>query len=133
MKVLIVEDDQLQRMLLSDMLQRFAKVEVVEAVDGETAWQELERGLHPVLCCCDMRMPGMSGMELLRRVRTSETLADMPFIFVSMATETETIREAIAAGATDYIDKPFNLAKSRPVLEKVFAGVRQQQASLRVA
>ena len=126
MKILVVDDDAIQRMLLVDMLQRFEKVEIVEAADGDAALKELESGLCPVLCCCDMRMPGMSGVELLRRVKSSPVLADMPFIFFTAATDRSTIEEAIAAGATDYILKPFDLKAARSSLKKVFRNIRDR-------
>jgi two-component system chemotaxis response regulator CheY len=126
MKVLIIEDDEIQRMLLSDLLRRFEKVEIVEAVDGAAAWQELENGLCPVLCCCDMNMPGMSGIEVLHQFRTRAALADVPFVFITAATDRETIEEAIASGATNYILKPLNLIKARSSLEKVFRGIRDR-------
>lgn len=126
MKVLIVDDDAIQRMLMADLLSRFEKIEVVEAADGNSAWEELQNGLCPVLCCCDMRMPGMTGMELLQRFKSRPALADVPFVFITASTDRNTIQEAIAAGATNYILKPFNIAKARSSLEKVFRGIRDR-------
>jgi two-component system chemotaxis response regulator CheY len=111
-------------MLLVDMLQRFERVEIIEAADAESAWKEIEGGLCPVLACCDIRMPGMSGIELLQRFKSRPVLADVPFIFFSAATDRGTITEAIAAGATDYILKPFDLRAARSSLEKAFRGIR---------
>ena len=126
MKVLIVDDDAIQRMLLADLLQRFEQVEIVEAVDGDTAWAELEAGLCPVLCCCDVRMPGISGIELLRRTKGRPALAGVPFIFITAATDRETIEQAIASGASNYILKPFDITKARYSLEKAFRGIRER-------
>ena len=126
MKVLLVDDDPIQRMLLVDLLHRFEKVEIVQAADGDEAWKELESGLCPVLCCCDMRMPGMSGIELLRRFKSRPALAEVPFVFFSAATDRNTIEDAIAAGATGYILKPFDLRGARSKLEKVFHGIRER-------
>ena len=120
MKVLVVDDDAMQRMLLADLIKGLAKVDIVEAADGDAAWQELRNGLYPVLCCCDIRMPRMSGIELLEHVKSRSTLADMPFIFVTAATDRTTIQQAIMSGATMYLLKPFDLPKVRPRLEKLF-------------
>lgn len=126
MKVLVVDDDAIQRMLLADMLQGFEKVDIVESGDGDAAWKEMENGLCPVLCCCDMRMPGISGIELLERFKSRPALADVPFIFFTAATDRRTIEDAIAAGATNYILKPFDLRGARSCLEKVFRGIRDR-------
>lgn len=126
MKVLIVDDEAIQRMVLADLLSRFERVEIVEAADGDAAWTELQNGLCPVLCLCDMSMPGMTGIELLRHFKSSTILAGVPFIFITAATKRETVQEAIASGATNYILKPFNLPRERAALEKVFRGVRER-------
>lgn len=126
MKVLLVEDDVIQRMMLADLLRRFEKVDIVEAADGDAAWQELQNGLCPVLCCCDMRMPGMSGIDLIHRFKSRAVLADVPFIFVTAATDRETVEEAINSGATNYILKPINLAKARSNLERIFRSIRER-------
>lgn len=126
MKVLVVDDDAIQRMLLVDLLQRFEKVDIVEADSGDAAWELLQSGLCPVLCCCDMRMPGMSGMELLQQFKSRAVLAEVPFVFITASTDRSTIEDAIASGAANYIIKPFNLTKARPSLEKIFRGIRER-------
>ncbi len=126
MKVLVVDDDAMQRMLLVDLLQRFERVEIIEAADGNAAWEAIEKGLFPVLCCCDMRMPGMSGMELLQRFKARHALATVPFVFITASTDRQTIEQAIASGVTSYMLKPFNLNKARSSLEKIFRGIRDR-------
>ncbi len=126
MKVLVVDDDTIQRMLLVDLLQRFAKVDIVEADSGDAAWELLQAGLCPVLCCCDMRMPGMSGMELLQHFKSRAVLAEVPFVFITASADRNTIEDAIAAGAANYILKPFNLTKARSRLEKIFRNIRER-------
>jgi len=124
MKVLIVDDDAMQRMMLVDLVKSVENVEIVEAADGAEAWAALQRGLSPVLCCCDMRMPVMSGVELLRRFKANPASANVPFVFITAVTERQTIQEAIAAGATNYILKPINMTKARSSLEAAFHGIR---------
>lgn len=126
MKVLIVDDDAMQRMMLVDLVKSVENVEIVEAADGSEAWEALQTGLSPVLCLCDMRMPVMSGVELLRRFKTNPASASMPFVFITAVTERHSIQEAIAAGATNYILKPINMTKARSSLEAVFHGIRSR-------
>ena len=102
MKVLVVDDDVVQRMVLVDLLRRYENVEIVEAADGALAWQEVQDGLCPVLCCCDMLMPKMSGIELLQHFKSVPRLAVVPFVFITASTDSDTVKKAIACGATDY-------------------------------
>ena len=126
MKVLVVDDDTIQRMLLVDLLQRFEKVDIVEADSGDAAWKLLQEGLCPVLCCCDMRMPGLSGMQLLQHFKSRAVLAEVPFVFITASTDRNTIGDAIALGAANYILKPFDLTKARSSLEKIFRSIRER-------
>jgi two-component system, chemotaxis family, chemotaxis protein CheY len=122
-KVLIVEDDGMQRMVLSDLVKGFPRVEIIEAADGASAWQGLQDGLSPVLCCCDMNMPGMSGIELLKLFRSCAAFTDVPFVFITAAADRDTIKKAIEAGATNYILKPINVTQARSRLSVLFKGI----------
>ena len=126
MKVLVVEDDGMQRMVLVDLIKGFPKVEIIEAVDGASAWQGLQDGLSPVLCCCDMHMPGMSGIELLKLFRACDAFADVPFVFITAAADRDTIKSAIEAGATNYILKPINITQARSRLSVLFKGIGER-------
>ncbi len=107
MKVLVVDDDVVSRMVLMHLIDGCGKFDIVEAEDGADAWQQLEGGLRPGIVFCDLRMPRLSGQELLQRVRAHEQLAQIPFVLVSSATDKDTVQQATQAGATGYIVKPF--------------------------
>ncbi|TFW35982.1 response regulator [Massilia horti] len=107
MKVLVVDDDVVARMVLMHLVDSSGSFEIFEAEDGEDAWRQLEDGLRPAITFCDLRMPRLSGMELLERVRADARLAGMPFVLVSAARERETMEEATSMGADGYIVKPF--------------------------
>lgn len=113
MKVLVVDDDVVSRMVLMHLIDGCGKFEIVEAEDGAEAWQELEDGLRPGIIFCDLRMPRLSGIELLQRVRGHGELAEVPFVLVSSATDKETVQQATLAGATGYIVKPFQSEQVR--------------------
>ena len=113
MKVLVVDDDVVSRMVLMHLIDGCGKFEIVEAEDGADAWQQLEDGLRPGIVFCDLRMPRLSGIELLQRVRGQESLAEVPFVLVSSATDKETVQQATLAGATGYIVKPFQSEQVR--------------------
>lgn len=113
MKVLVVDDDVVSRMVLMHLIDGCGKFEIVEAEDGADAWQQLEEGLRPGIVFCDLRMPRLSGIELLQRVREHDELAEVPFVLVSSATDKETVQQATLAGATGYIVKPFQSEQVR--------------------
>jgi two-component system, chemotaxis family, chemotaxis protein CheY len=113
MKVLVVDDDVVSRMVLMHLIDGCGKFEIVEAEDGADAWQQLEDGLRPGIVFCDLRMPRLSGIELLQHVRGHGELAQVPFVLVSSATDKDTVQQATLAGATGYIVKPFQSEQVR--------------------
>jgi two-component system chemotaxis response regulator CheY len=123
MKVLVVDDDMVSRMALVDLVTNLGKFEIVEAEDGEQAWEFLQAGLRPLLCCCDIRMPRLSGIDFLQRVKADPSLHQLPVVLVSSASDMETVQQAIKAGATDYIIKPFTAANASLHLKKIISKI----------
>jgi two-component system chemotaxis response regulator CheY len=113
MKVLVVDDDVVSRMVLMHLIDSCGSFDIVEAEDGADAWQQLENGLRPAICFCDLRMPRLSGMELLQRVKTHAEVNSMPFVLVTSANDKDTVLEATKAGAAGYIVKPFQAEQVR--------------------
>ncbi|QJD92060.1 response regulator [Duganella dendranthematis] len=113
MKVLVVDDDVVSRMVLMHLIDSCGSFDIVEAEDGADAWQQLEDGLRPAICFCDLRMPRLSGIELLQRVKGHAELNSMPFVLVTSANDKETVLEATRAGAAGYIVKPFQAEQVR--------------------
>jgi len=113
MKVLVVDDDVVSRMVLMHLIDGCGKFDIVEAEDGADAWRQLEEGLRPAICFCDLRMPRMSGMELLQQVKGHADLGEMPFVLVTSATDKDTVAEAATLGVAGYIVKPFQAEQVR--------------------
>ncbi|MBK6639031.1 MAG: response regulator [Rhodocyclaceae bacterium] len=111
MKVLVTDDDLISRMALIDLLGNLPDLFIVEADSGERAWELLSAGLEPDLCCCDVRMPGMSGIDLVRKMRDEPRFAKIPVLMVTSASDRETVAEAIKLGAAGFIVKPFQADK----------------------
>jgi two-component system chemotaxis response regulator CheY len=107
MKVLIVDDDVVSRMVLMHLVDSCGAYEVFEAEDGEDAWNQLQQGLRPAICFCDLRMPRLSGMELLARVKADPAHGAMRFVLASSAGDHATMAQASSLGASGYIVKPF--------------------------
>lgn len=116
MKVLVVDDDVVSRMMLMHLVDSCGSFELTEAEDGEEAWHLLRDGLRPAMVFCDLRMPRLSGMELLQKVRADAALAALPFVLVTSASDRETVEQATQAGATGYVVKPFDAASVREQL-----------------
>jgi CheY-like chemotaxis protein len=107
--VLIADDDADHRELLAITLRRFGH-EVAEAVDAVSALRRISAGgLDAVLL--DVRMPGGSGIELCRLLRGDPATATLPIMVISADVNDQRIRAARAAGADDYLAKPFDRAE----------------------
>ncbi len=118
-RVMVVDDDVVSRMMLMHLVDSCGHYEIAEAEDGEDAWRQLSDGLQPAIVFCDLRMPNLSGMCLLARVRADAALAAMPFVLVSAASDAETMAEAGRLGANGYIVKPFALEQVRVQLGRL--------------
>lgn len=105
--MLVVDDDVVSRMVLMHLIDTAGSFDITEAEDGQEAWDQLASGLRPAMVFCDLRMPRLSGMDLLRRLRAEPELADVPFVLVSSANDGATVEQATDYGATGYLVKPF--------------------------
>lgn len=105
LKVLVVDDSKVMRGIIRKMLGN-GGAEVLEAADGRQALEKLAAG--PVDCIIsDWNMPGMKGIDLLRSVRGSCSLAAIPFVMVTAEALPTNIAEADAAKVSSYLTKPF--------------------------
>lgn len=120
MKALVVDDDVISRMALVDLLGAYGVFDLIEAEDGEEAWDLLQDGLRPIVCFCDVRMPRMTGIGLLQKMKGRPDLANVPFVLVSSASDRDTVLQAVRLGAVGYILKPLHAAEARVHLEKIF-------------
>ncbi|HEX8696610.1 MAG TPA: sigma-54 dependent transcriptional regulator [Longimicrobium sp.] len=130
--LLVVEDDQMQARLLRANVERPGRLEVELAASGEEALARLARpGVDVVLT--DLYMPGMDGIELLRRIRESDPA--LPVILASGHATLDRAVEGIRAGATDFLQKPLNVGALQALVERAVAErpVREEIATRRAA
>ncbi|WP_287031235.1 response regulator [Pseudomonas sp. UBA6310] len=106
--VLVVDDASFIRDLVKKGLRdHFPGIQLEEAVNGRKAQQLLGR-VTVDLILCDWEMPEMSGLELLTWCREQDTLKTTPFIMVTSRGDKDNVVQAIQAGVSDYIGKPFS-------------------------
>ncbi len=105
MRVLVVEDDWITAQVLSNALETFGYT-VTVAEDAEEAYEFLRSGEFR-LVVTDWEMPGMSGIELCRRIRSRHSAAYVYVILLTCHTGVENIVQGLDAGADDYLTKPF--------------------------
>lgn len=120
--VLVVDDAPFIRDLVKKCLRNyFPGIVIEDAVNGRKAQVLLERERFD-LVLCDWEMPEMSGLELLTWCRQQEALKAMPFIMVTSRGDKENVVQAIQAGVSDFVGKPFTneqlLTKVKKALTK---------------
>jgi two-component system chemotaxis response regulator CheY len=106
MHVLIIDDSRVMRSILRRVVEPLA-FEVTEAGDGREALDIMEGGLHPDLCLIDWNMPVMDGYEFVTQVRSRPDWRDVTLMMVTTESEHGQIVRALAAGAHEYLLKPF--------------------------
>ena len=104
-RILIADDDELNGAFLSKLLGEIG-FDTRQVTDGKEAIEEF-RAWRPHMILLDMRMPEMDGCEAARRIRASEGGKDVKIVSVSASAFEENRREAFAAGADDFLTKPF--------------------------
>jgi two-component system chemotaxis response regulator CheY len=105
MKILVVDDDPTCRTIVAIRLKGLGGIEVTLAEDGDQAWALLKRN-HYDGAIVDWQMPGKSGLEIVRGIRKAGLA--IPLLMVTAESEKERVIEAIQAGITDYLIKPFD-------------------------
>ena len=120
-RVMIVDDDQIMRMLLKKFIEN-AGYAAVEAVDGEDALTKIAEGPAPDLLVTDINMPRMNGYDLVKGVRGTLGLLDLPVIMLTTENSDRSQELAFKLGADDYVIKPF---KGPLVMARITAALRR--------
>jgi two-component system, chemotaxis family, chemotaxis protein CheY len=106
--VLVADDMASLRKIIIKTLKGMGFEFVLEAADGEQAYQAVLTSTNPVgLIISDWNMPVCNGLDFLKKVKADPRFARIPFMMVTAETEKEQVAEAIKAGVNGYIIKPF--------------------------
>jgi len=119
MKILIVDDFSTMRRIIKNLLRDLGFTNTAEADDGLTAFPMLQQGNFDFLVT-DWNMPGMEGIELLKKVRADEELKSLPVLLVTAEAKKEQIVQAAQAGVNGYIVKPFTSGTLKEKINKIF-------------
>jgi DNA-binding response OmpR family regulator len=127
-RVAVVDDDPENLRALSALLQAEG-FEVAAYAGGETAWAALNHSCDavPEAIITDLRMPGLDGLALLRRLR--ERFPTLPVILVSAFPDEAVWREGLEAGALDVFPKPFQTASMIALLRAAIERARPSEAA----
>ncbi len=119
MKILVVDDFATMRKVVRNMLRQLGCDNISEAENGEEGFR-MARAEEFGLIVSDWNMPVMSGLEFLKAVRAEEKTKSTPFLMVTAEALKENIIQAIQAGASNYIVKPFTPQVFEDKLKAIF-------------
>lgn len=120
-KVMVVDDSSVMRQIIKNNLKQlgFEIANLLDAGDGEEALKKMNEG-EVDLVISDWNMPRMTGIDLLKTVRSDDALKELPFLMVTSEADKEKIMEAVQAGVNQYIVKPFNANQLEEKIREIF-------------
>ncbi|OQX30867.1 MAG: response regulator [Candidatus Sedimenticola endophacoides] len=119
MKILIVDDFSTMRRIVKNLLKDLGYTNTHEADDGTTALPMLQSGDYEFVIT-DWNMPGMTGISLLKAIRSDPQLTQLPVLMVTAESKRDQIIEAAQAGVNGYVVKPFTAATLQEKIVKIF-------------
>ena len=119
MKVLIVDDMSTMRRIIKNIFKQLGFTNMDEAENGQQALEKL-RAQPFGFVVSDCNMPVMSGIDLLRSIRADTALKDLPVLMVTAEAQKEQLMEAVQAGVSNYIVKPFTAETLQEKIDKIF-------------
>ncbi len=114
-KILVAEDDYAISLAIKTIVNASCECELIMAKDGEAAWQAVQT--HELdLIISDWNMPLITGEELLKNVRGNDQFTNIPFLMLTARSDKDSVIDAIDAGVTEYMHKPF---ERQALIEKI--------------
>lgn len=124
-KILIAEDNPNLRQVLVNIIKKIGYEKILEAENGEIAWQFIQRG-GVDLVLTDWAMPELDGMQLLKKIRNSKApTCDIPFLMITAADTKNAIMSAGKSGVDAYVIKPFSVST---VVEKIKEAIEKRDS-----
>jgi two-component system, chemotaxis family, chemotaxis protein CheY len=107
MRILLVDDSNTMRRIVQNQIKAAGFNDIVEATNGEEGLALLASSMPVDLIVLDINMPVLDGMAMLRKVRAEPKYNNVKIVMVTSESEKTKVMDAIAAGANDYLVKPF--------------------------
>jgi two-component system chemotaxis response regulator CheY len=124
-KILIVDDTPAIRIIVTRMLAKKGCTNIIEAEDGKQAWERLEeahtKGEPVEFVMSDWKMPNLSGICLVKKMKEDKRFEMIPFLMVSAESDDQSVIDAYKAGITSFVGKPFSMQLLDEKIEQIFA------------
>lgn len=121
-RLLIVDDMLTMRKIVVKSCRELGFSDFTEAEDGNAAWEKLISASPAInLIISDWNMPNCTGLDFLKKVRQDPKYAKLPFVLLTAEAEASQVKEAVMAGVTNYIVKPFTVPTLKEKLEAAHA------------
>ncbi|MBI4001040.1 MAG: chemotaxis response regulator CheY [Nitrospira defluvii] len=119
MKILVVDDMSTMRRIVKNILKQLGFNNLEEAENGQDALTKLHADSYGFVVS-DWNMPVMMGIDLLRAIRADEKLKKIPVLMVTAEAQKENLMEAVKAGVSNYVVKPFTAETMQEKINKIF-------------
>ncbi len=127
MKALVIDDSRVMRKIIGRILTPLG-FQVLEAGDGQEGLDVLGDNTDVTLACIDWNMPVMNGLDFVKAVRNERDLSDVTLMMVTTESEQGQIVRALAAGAHEYVIKPFTAEAIEEKLQLLGLVSREEMA-----
>lgn len=117
--ILVVDDMSSMRRIVSNILKKLGFSNITESADGKAAFEEMNSNQFDLIIS-DWNMPEMTGIELLKNARGMEAYKATPFIMVTAEGQKQNVIEAVQAGVTQYLVKPFTPDQLEEKLKRIY-------------
>ena len=119
MKILVVDDMSTMRRIVKNILKQLGFNNLEEAENGQEALTKLKADTYGFVVS-DWNMPVMMGIDMLRAIRADEKLKKIPVLIVTAEAQKENLMEAVQAGVSNYVVKPFTAETMQEKINKIF-------------
>jgi len=116
MRALVIDDSKSMRLIVKRQLVSLG-FDVTEAIHGRDALEKLAADATIAVALVDWNMPEMNGLEFVQAVRADPRYQNLPMVMVTTEAESERVVQALDAGASEYVMKPFTPGDLRSKLE----------------
>ena len=119
MKILVVDDMSTMRRIVKNILKQLGFNNLEEAENGQEALTKLKADTYG-FAVSDWNTPDMMGIDMLRAIRADEKLKKIPVLMVTAEAQKENLMEAVQAGVSNYVVKPFTAETMQEKINKIF-------------